>query len=276
MAEKKKAFYMLHSWYAFFKNLNEHQRSELIMAIFEHEISGGETSVQLSAELMPIYEFIAQSLDNFRAEYENRCELAKANGRLGGLAKASGRYQLLPSASESYQTLAKASDPNRPLANLADKDKDKVKDEDEDKDWDGEKDKNKSASAFDFDLPFPTAAEKEAEKEIMSYYHKVTGKSKRINESTSICIRRWLAEGYSVSDFKRVIDNMYTAWKGKVYETGLRPEKLFGSSFEQYLDWHISETDFKAETDNADSDGFVYDVKELEQHVLRNVVKADD
>ena len=266
MAEKKKAFYMLHSWYAFFKNLNEHQRSDLIMAIFEHEISGGETSVQLSTELMPIYEFIAQSLDNFRAEYENKCELAKASGRLGGLAKASGRYQ----------TLAKASDPNRPLANLADKDKDKEKEKEGDKDWDGGKDKIKSADAFNFDLPFPTAAEKEAEKEIMSYYHKVTGKSKRINESTSICIRSWLAEGYSVSDFKRVIDNMYAAWKGKVYETGLRPEKLFGSRFEQYLDWNISETDSKAETDNADSNGSVYDVNDLEQYILRNTVKADD
>lgn len=42
-------------------------------------------------------------------------------------------------------------------------------------------------------------------------------------------------EGFSIDDFKRVIDNKVSDWIGGEFEKYLRPETLFGSKFEGYL-----------------------------------------
>lgn len=42
-------------------------------------------------------------------------------------------------------------------------------------------------------------------------------------------------EGFSVEDFKTVIDKKYNDWKGTEWEKYLRPETLFGAKFESYL-----------------------------------------
>lgn len=74
-------------------------------------------------------------------------------------------------------------------------------------------------------------------REIVEYLNAVTGRDfKATTEKTKCCINARLNEGFTVGDFKTVIDKKYAAWgqdeKMNIY---LRPETLFGNKFEGYL-----------------------------------------
>lgn len=72
--------------------------------------------------------------------------------------------------------------------------------------------------------------------EILDYLNEKTGsnyrKSSKVNQRH---IKARLNEGYTIDDFKRVIDNKCASWQGTEYEQYLRPETLFGAKFESYL-----------------------------------------
>lgn len=55
------------------------------------------------------------------------------------------------------------------------------------------------------------------------------------SDSTKRAIHARLAEGYVISDFITVIDKKVTEWKGTEMEKYLRPQTLFGTKFESYL-----------------------------------------
>lgn len=79
--------------------------------------------------------------------------------------------------------------------------------------------------------------EKEIYKEIISYLNEKTGKSFRANADKTVShIHARLAEGYTVDQFRTVIDNKCADWlHDKKMQEYLRPETLFGSKFESYL-----------------------------------------
>lgn len=82
--------------------------------------------------------------------------------------------------------------------------------------------------------------DKEEDKEIyitvVSYLNEKTGaKYKHTTSKTKTAIRARLAEGFTVDDFKTVIDKKCAEWIGGEYEKYLRPETLFGTKFEGYL-----------------------------------------
>lgn len=58
---------------------------------------------------------------------------------------------------------------------------------------------------------------------------------KASSKATRQHIHARLTEGFTVEDFKRVVDNMWTEWHGTEWEKYLRPSTLFGSKFENYL-----------------------------------------
>lgn len=58
---------------------------------------------------------------------------------------------------------------------------------------------------------------------------------KASSKTTRQHIHARLAEGFTIDDFKRVVDNMWTDWRGTEWEKYLRPSTLFGSKFENYL-----------------------------------------
>lgn len=74
-------------------------------------------------------------------------------------------------------------------------------------------------------------------KEIIDYLNLVTkSKYKYTTSSTKRLINARLNEGFSVDDFKRVIDIKNAQWsKDNKMKEYLRPETLFGSKFESYL-----------------------------------------
>ncbi len=73
--------------------------------------------------------------------------------------------------------------------------------------------------------------------EIVDYLNEKTGKSFRSNtKKTQGLISARLNEGFSVEDFRKVIDTKTKQWKDDPEkEEYLRPETLFGTKFESYL-----------------------------------------
>ncbi|WP_312448234.1 conserved phage C-terminal domain-containing protein [Lacrimispora sp.] len=78
--------------------------------------------------------------------------------------------------------------------------------------------------------------EKPPYQEIIDYLNSKTGKSYRWQtKATQGHINARFADGYTMEDFKNVIDKKTAEWKGGEMEQYLRPETLFGSKFEGYL-----------------------------------------
>ena len=73
--------------------------------------------------------------------------------------------------------------------------------------------------------------------EIVQYLNQKTNKNfKHTSKVTQRHIRARLAEGFTVSDFKQVIDNKCSDWlRDQKMKEYLRPETLFGTKFESYL-----------------------------------------
>ena len=74
-------------------------------------------------------------------------------------------------------------------------------------------------------------------KEIVEYLNSAIGSHYKTNvDKTRSLIRARLREGFTVDDFKTVIDKKARAWLGnKDMQKYLRPETLFGTKFESYL-----------------------------------------
>ena len=58
---------------------------------------------------------------------------------------------------------------------------------------------------------------------------------KHTTKKTKEAINARLAEGFTVDDFKTVIDKKCAEWTGTEFEQYLRPATLFGTKFESYL-----------------------------------------
>lgn len=72
--------------------------------------------------------------------------------------------------------------------------------------------------------------------EIIDYLNTVCGTSyKASTEKTKSLINARLKEGFTVDDFKTVIDKKSREWLNTDYAKYLRPETLFGTKFESYL-----------------------------------------
>jgi len=90
--------------------------------------------------------------------------------------------------------------------------------------------------------------DKEGDKEkdnyiyIVEYLNQKAGtKYKASSKKTQTCIHARLAEGFTVDDFKTVIDKKCADWMGDAkMEQYLRPETLFGTKFESYLNAKVT------------------------------------
>ena len=72
--------------------------------------------------------------------------------------------------------------------------------------------------------------------EVVDYLNLRAGTRYRsTSEDTRKHIRARIDEGYTLEDFKAVIDRKVAEWKGTEWEKFLRPSTLFGSKFESYL-----------------------------------------
>ena len=79
--------------------------------------------------------------------------------------------------------------------------------------------------------------------EIVEYLNKKLGTNYRsTSQNTRSHIKARLEEGFKVDDFKKVIDIKYEEWKDTDMESYLRPQTLFGTKFESYLNQKVKAT----------------------------------
>lgn len=77
-------------------------------------------------------------------------------------------------------------------------------------------------------------------KEIINYLNDKLGTNYRVNsKKTQSLIKARLNEGFTVDDFKKVIDKKVFNWNGTKWANYLRPETLFSNKFESYLNEQI-------------------------------------
>ena len=90
---------------------------------------------------------------------------------------------------------------------------------------------------------------KEIYKEIVDYLNlKLKTHYKDTTPKTQSLINARLKEGFSVEDFKKVIDTKYDDWyRDKKMFTYLRPETLFSNKFENYLNQRKEQGDSREE-----------------------------
>ena len=117
-------------------------------------------------------------------------------------------------------------------------DTDKDKDKDKDKDINNNGIINNSLSSKHDNLYI----------EIINYLNLKTGKNFKSNsKATNTLIQARLKDGYTVDEFKKLIDNKCDQWLGTEQQQYLRPETLFAAShFESYL----NETKVKSRVKN--------------------------
>lgn len=105
--------------------------------------------------------------------------------------------------------------------------------------------------------------EKERDKEIyiniVSYLNQKLGsKYKPTTGKTQTLIKARLNEGFTVDDFKTVIDNMFAEWsRDEKMWAYLRPETLFGTKFESYLNRKTRRSNQQRKSEADDLDGIL-------------------
>jgi len=104
----------------------------------------------------------------------------------------------------------------------------------------------------------PPAPEKEdyteTYKAVVSYLNEKAGtKYRHTSSKTQTAIHARLKDGFSLDDFKTVIDKKSKEWIGTEFEKYLRPETLFGPKFEGYLNG--KQTERTGSNANAQNNG---------------------
>ena len=72
-------------------------------------------------------------------------------------------------------------------------------------------------------------------KEIIDYLNEKANRQYRNVEANKKLIRARFNEGYTLEDFKTVIDKKVNEWTNTKWEKYLQPSTLFGTKFDQYL-----------------------------------------
>lgn len=173
------------------------------------ELDFEESTVQLALNALEQLGMIQTSGDGFLAvtgweEHQNIAGMEKIR-ESKRLAQA--RWRAKQAAIAEKSTVDSTVDSTEIESNNADKDIDKEKEED-----------------------------KEIYIKVIQHLNEKAGtRYKPSSSKTKTCIHARLAEGFTLDDFYTVIDKKCTEWIGTDWEKFLRPETLFGTKFEGYL-----------------------------------------
>lgn len=118
----------------------------------------------------------------------------------------------------------------------------------------------------------PTSGDRPAYpyEDIIAYLNLRAGTHYRhTSEDSREHIRARCAEGYTLDDFKAVIDKKVQEWKGTEHERYLRPATLFGMKFESYLNQRIVSGNGAKPTGFSNFQQRDYDMDALEEQLLQ-------
>lgn len=197
--------------------LSREQRGDLLTAIFAY---ASETDLpEMDGVTKMAFSFIKAQLDRDKEKYKQTVEKRREAGKLGGRPKANGSEAKAKKANGFSEKQTKAKKPDNDNVDVYVDDNDKK------------------------DIVEQGTTEYQY-KDVIDYLNQKTGKAfKDKSKDTRSHIKARFDEGYSLDDFKKVIDNKVAEWgheprKGeRDMRPYLRPCTLFGSSknFENYL-----------------------------------------
>ena len=197
------------------KRLNMEQRGLLFTAILMHEAHGDDVLPELDAVTQIAFDFICEDLEENTRKYLDRCAVNSANGSKGGRPKKQ--------KTEKTERFSE----NRTEAKKADND------------MNNDNDLKEKDILTDIQKESPAKAEPlmVAVREIIGYLNEKAGKNYRASaKATSDLVKARMNDGYTIDDFKTVIDVKTAEWKGTEQEKYIRPETLFSRGhFESYL-----------------------------------------
>lgn len=118
-------------------------------------------------------------------------------------------------------------------------------------------------------------------KEIVEYLNLKTKKNfKAGTKATQRHISARLEEGYSLEDFKNVIDKKVREWQGTEMDQYLRPETLFGTKFEGYLNQSDKPVTSRQKSKSTNKfhnfEQRTYDYEALEQRFINKINNIKD
>ncbi len=201
-------------------HLSDEQAGKLWKSLFAF-VNRDEESALSDPVVALAYEVMAQQIKRDFAKYDEKCEKNKKNGL------------------EKKRTVATASDRKRTVANGSDRLQEEEKEEDKDNnnEEDNEEDKDKEKENTKQAVERNSTTSVSFVKDVIDYLNeKISAHYKATSKSTARLINARVKEGFTLSDFKKVIDNRIDAWgKDKHMQQYLRPETLFSNKFESYL-----------------------------------------
>ncbi len=104
--------------------------------------------------------------------------------------------------------------------------------------------------------------------EIIDYLNEQAGKRFKVNDKTKAHINARWNDGYKLPDFRAVIEKKVSEWKGTEMDKFLRPETLFGTKFEGYLNQNETAKKRAKSTGFSNFEERNYDFEELERELL--------
>lgn len=234
----KNSFVLYSEYKEQFSLLSNEEAGKLIMAIFEYTESGNVPD--LDGMALMAFSFIKKQLDRDSEKYEKTVEKRREAGKNGGRPKANGFSEKAKKANGFFEKQTKAKKP--------DNDNEDVNVNENV----NEKDKKENIKEKRFAEGNKTHTT-QAVKEIVGYLNEVCGTGYKENTPQTVaCIKARLKEGFSVEDFKTVIDKKHEEWQfdGEMAKF-LRPQTLFGTKFESYLNQPVATCGKLSDTDKA-------------------------
>ena len=104
--------------------------------------------------------------------------------------------------------------------------------------------------------------------EIIDYLNEKAGKRFKVNDKTKAHINARVNDGYTLPDFRAVIEKKVAEWKGTEMDKFLRPETLFGTKFESYLNQNETVKKRAKSTGFSNFEERNYDFDALERELL--------
>lgn len=104
--------------------------------------------------------------------------------------------------------------------------------------------------------------------EIINYLNEKAGKRFKVNDKTKAHINARVNDGYTLEDFRAVIEKKVAEWRGTDMDKFLRPETLFGTKFEGYLNQNETVRKKAKSTGFSNFEERNYDFDALERELL--------
>lgn len=191
-----------------FEMLSFEQVGRLIVGIMKNKYEDVPIDFQGDKTLEIVAQGILGRINEDYISYDRKCAINRANGAKGGAPK--GNQNARKKTTETTERLKTTLN---------------------------KKENNKEIKKDIYIVEQDSTSYLSEIKEIVEYLNQKTGSNYRATtKNTQKHIRARLKENYTVADFKTVIDNRVKEWSGnKQLEQYLRPDTLFGTKFESYL-----------------------------------------